>query len=288
MRHLIFILCLVSATVISSTASADQSVIPNYRSARDNFVYKLLYPSGGRTLYCNEPFLGRAGLQVEHVLPASWMKEAASCEGMSREGCRDNSSKFNFMEADLHNLWPALAETNQKRSNYLFSVIGEDQVDFWNGFCDFEVDVAQKLVEPRSEIRGEIARMVLYMVDEYEIVLPIGQLDLMVEWHCSDNTLSSEEIRRNLTISELQGTRNSYIDNQNLLCGEGEVEGPPEASNDVWEDCVIKGNINSSGDKIFHSLESPSYNVTKINTLRGERWFCSEADALAAGWRAPH
>ena len=51
-------------------------------------------------------------------------------------------------------------------------------------------------------------------------------------------------------------------------------------------DCVIKGNISNSG-KIYHTPESPWYSRTKINTQKGERWFCNEAEAEAAGWRAP-
>lgn len=49
--------------------------------------------------------------------------------------------------------------------------------------------------------------------------------------------------------------------------------------------CVIKGNINSSGEMIYHLPGCSSYNVTKIDEGRGERWFCSESEALAAGWR---
>ena len=51
--------------------------------------------------------------------------------------------------------------------------------------------------------------------------------------------------------------------------------------------CPIKGNISSRG-KIYHTPYSRSYAKTRINTARGERWFCSEAEALAAGWRAPY
>ena len=51
--------------------------------------------------------------------------------------------------------------------------------------------------------------------------------------------------------------------------------------------CPIKGNINRKGEKIYHAPWSRSYNRTRINTAKGERWFCSEAEALAAGWRAP-
>ncbi len=49
--------------------------------------------------------------------------------------------------------------------------------------------------------------------------------------------------------------------------------------------CTIKGNINSEGEKIYHVIGCQSYNKTIINEDAGERWFCSEAEALAAGWR---
>lgn len=49
--------------------------------------------------------------------------------------------------------------------------------------------------------------------------------------------------------------------------------------------CNIKGNINSSGAKIYHMPGQQYYDSTNINTEYGERWFCSEAEAEAAGWR---
>lgn len=48
--------------------------------------------------------------------------------------------------------------------------------------------------------------------------------------------------------------------------------------------CRIKGNISSSG-KIYHLPGQAFYEQTGIRPERGERWFCSEADARAAGWR---
>ena len=53
-------------------------------------------------------------------------------------------------------------------------------------------------------------------------------------------------------------------------------------------DCPIKGNISSSGEHIYHPPWSPWYSRTKINASTGERWFCDEAEAVAAGWRAPN
>jgi endonuclease YncB( thermonuclease family) len=50
-------------------------------------------------------------------------------------------------------------------------------------------------------------------------------------------------------------------------------------------DCVIKGNISSKGERIYHVPGQENYGRTRISSSKGERWFCSEADARAAGWR---
>jgi hypothetical protein len=49
---------------------------------------------------------------------------------------------------------------------------------------------------------------------------------------------------------------------------------------------VIKGNINGEGERIYHVPGDDSYDETVVTASEGERWFCSEADAIAAGWRA--
>ncbi|HMF26674.1 MAG TPA: thermonuclease family protein [Pseudolabrys sp.] len=54
--------------------------------------------------------------------------------------------------------------------------------------------------------------------------------------------------------------------------------GPPK-------DCTIKGNINDRGHRIYHMPGDKFYNRKIISVAKGERWFCSEAEAVAAGWR---
>lgn len=48
--------------------------------------------------------------------------------------------------------------------------------------------------------------------------------------------------------------------------------------------CAIKGNVTEHG-QIYHMPWSPWYGKVKIEPAKGERWFCSEAEASAAGWR---
>ncbi len=50
--------------------------------------------------------------------------------------------------------------------------------------------------------------------------------------------------------------------------------------------CLIKGNISArTKDKIYHLPHQQAYKRTKINTQKGEKWFCTEQEALKAGWR---
>jgi hypothetical protein len=49
--------------------------------------------------------------------------------------------------------------------------------------------------------------------------------------------------------------------------------------------CPIKGNISANGERIYHMPWDHSYAATRIDTRKGERWFCTEAKARAAGWR---
>jgi endonuclease YncB( thermonuclease family) len=56
------------------------------------------------------------------------------------------------------------------------------------------------------------------------------------------------------------------------------------AEQNAPEGCAIKGNITKNG-KIYHMPWSPWYAQIKIDADKGKRWFCTEAEALAAGWR---
>ena len=50
--------------------------------------------------------------------------------------------------------------------------------------------------------------------------------------------------------------------------------------------CLIKGNINAKGRCLYYLPGSSTYGKTKIDEAKGERWFCTEDQARAAGWMA--
>jgi hypothetical protein len=61
----------------------------------------------------------------------------------------------------------------------------------------------------------------------------------------------------------------------------------PQPATPRRDGCYIKGNTNGEGERIYHVPSSPSYGDAVIDEGKGERWFCTEAEARAAGWRAP-
>ena len=204
-----------------SSSYSDQTEIINYSKTQRSIFWEKLYYFAGWTLYCGSPFYEKArGLQIEHVYPASWMANHLGCG--SRSECQvteDEAVKvrFNHMEADLHNLYPAMSWANNKRSNHSFGLIAGEDHFFEN--CNFEIGTRSSdgatIVEPRRKARGEIARAMFYMHQEYGLPIEPPLAEILKQWN-QDDPPSWEEKRRNKKINELQGTKNPFIDNPEL------------------------------------------------------------------------
>ncbi|MEO0730841.1 MAG: thermonuclease family protein, partial [Pseudomonadota bacterium] len=73
---------------------------------------------------------------------------------------------------------------------------------------------------------------------------------------------------------------------------QGEAEHPQDYADRIWasaksrapDGCPIKGEIRR-GQKLYVMPWAREYSRARVTTRRGERWFCSEDAALAAGWR---
>jgi len=191
--------------------------IADYQQARGIF-WQSVYPYKGETLYCRERFDSdyRKGINVEHVFPMSWVTKALACG--TRQQCRARSAEFNRIEADLHNLYPARSEINEARGALAFGNINGEQRRFGKA-CDFEVDERARVAEPTLVARGEVARAMFYMAHRYHdqgLKIFARQGRLLQQWHRADPP-SKHERQRNATIESLQGNRNAFIDNPDLL-----------------------------------------------------------------------
>lgn len=163
-----------------------------------------------------------ARLEWEHVVPAAFFGQSRACwrkgnpkcvrsNGKAYAGracCEHVDTTFNHIEADLHNLTPAVGELNGDRSNTPYGIVpGEPRL---YGACDFEVSGKPKVTEPPDNVRGEAARIWLYMSDTYSIELTAAQRAMFEEWS-KDDPVDSWERLRNERIDAAQGNVNPYV-----------------------------------------------------------------------------
>jgi endonuclease I len=107
------------------------------------------------------------------------------------------------MSSDLHNLKPSDPTANNSRSNKYFDNV-----------------TTSASYEPRDEVKGDVARILLYMLTMYDdltlvnstpSVYEMALLNVILGWHEID-PVDDFERNRNNVIAAHQGNRNPYID----------------------------------------------------------------------------
>ena len=84
--------------------------------------------------------------------------------------------------------------------------------------------------------------------------------------------------------SEAQATKAGIWSGETARPSEYRAQKWEEAKQSAPEGCPIKGNV-TRGRRIYVLPWAEGYERVKITSRRGERWFCSEDEALAAGWK---
>jgi deoxyribonuclease-1 len=205
MRILLICLLALASGAAPAEASGYRDIIPAF--------WAKLYPDGGEDLYCGQRFERyQRWVNIEHVYPMAWVTRALGC--VTRQQCRERSPRFNEIEADMHNLYPAIRKWNDARGAMAYGEIaGEDWV---SRSCDLEIDPRRRRVEPREVVRGDIARAMLYMEARYGLEIYARQRALLLDWHHADPP-DDHERWRNGRIEQLQGSRNPFIDQPETL-----------------------------------------------------------------------
>ena len=192
---------------LSTVSEADQLLLANVDEATKVFWEKV-YPGTHYTLYCGERFDKKTdAIDIEFVYPTKWTTNYLGCSSI--EQCRNESRRFNRIEADLHNYYPAQTMIIRARKDFPFGEVAGEFREFFE--CDFELDVRNEVVEARKPALGNIARALFYMHWEYGLPIRNHSLEKLIEWHYADPP-SSDEKRRNDIIEKLQGTRNTFVD----------------------------------------------------------------------------
>ncbi len=148
-------------------------------------------------------------IEWEHVVPAWQFGHQRRCwQQGGRRGCGQDPV-FNQIEADLHNLQPAIGEINGDRKHYAFAEWAGGQSPY--GRCAFKVDRTNKRVEPPPQARGAIARTYLYMGERYQLTYTPQQLQIIQRWH-QHYPVTDWECERDRRVAKHQGHHNPYVD----------------------------------------------------------------------------
>jgi deoxyribonuclease-1 len=161
-------------------------------------------------------------LEWDHVVPAEafgqsfveWREGDPACvdhKGKSFRGrncARKVSVTFRFMEADLYNLEPAIGEANWLRSDYSMATIPGEAHEFGRR----ELKIQDRKVEPRPEVRGDIARIYFYMDAAYpgHGIISDKNRKLFETWDKAD-PVDDWERERAKRIEQIQGNRNPFV-----------------------------------------------------------------------------
>ena len=169
-------------------------------------------------------------IEWEHIVPAWHFGHQLQCwQNGGRLHCRNNNPKFRQMEADMHNLVPAIGEINGDRSNYKYSMIsGEPRA--YGKPVNMEIEFKSRTAEPPESVQGDIARTYFYMVKRYQLQLSSQQKKLFVAWNNSD-PVDAWERTKNQRVKALQGDENSYITHYKKLTPDDIVVSAPAPSN---------------------------------------------------------
>jgi endonuclease I len=123
---------------------------------------------------------------------------------------------------DLHHLRPEDVQVNGTRSNKDFDTGGSAVSNCSSCLTDGDS------FEPPNAVKGDVARMVMYMAVRYEggdgfadleannqvngSTPYLGKISVLLQWHAQDPPSSAEQRRNDIIDSQYQGNRNPFID----------------------------------------------------------------------------
>lgn len=149
-------------------------------------------------------------IEWEHVVPAWHFGHQLRCwQNGGRLHCRNTNEQFRQMEADMHNLVPAIGEINGDRSNYKYSIVSGEPRLYGNPI-NMEIAFQSRVAEPPEAVQGDIARTYFYMMDRYRLQVSKQQKQQFIAWNNMD-PVDSWERKKNQRIKSIQGDENKYV-----------------------------------------------------------------------------
>lgn len=166
-----------------------------------------VYAKGGSTLYCKTPFKPRdRGIRADSIYGGHLLLRHFDC--ITARQC-ERKPDYTAVANDLHNLYPIQRNVEVDRRGSLFAPLPDDR----EHECGYRVGFQS--FDPPDHAKGNVARAMIYMHRQHGLPL-VGNLEMYKRWHQLD-PVDDDERARNEAIGLIQGNRNPFIDNPELV-----------------------------------------------------------------------
>ena len=124
----------------------------------------------------------------------------------SREKCERDDPRAQAMIFDLHNIAPSIGQVNALRSNDRYAELPDDTSDF--GACPIEDK--KGAFEPPDCLKGDVARVWLYMSFRHGVVISPEERDMFEQWS-DDDPVSPWESEKEARVFDRTFVHNSHV-----------------------------------------------------------------------------
>ena len=196
----------------------DNQRVFSYKEAR-RYLFGDIYleKKSGRYVvtdsYCEEDFNSSDGVGPGRIPNHNAINSEHTWPQSRFNGRQSRSAQ----KSDLHHLFPTKSVANSTRGNILFGEVNGESVSN----CEAsrrgnDIYENHDAFEPPKSHKGNVARALFYFATRYKINIPDDEEVHLRRWHRLD-PVDSDEIKRHERIYELQGNRNPFIDDADLI-----------------------------------------------------------------------
>ena len=295
-----------------------------YDDLWDYFYYTDVYPEevDGKILvwdmyydnWTNQTYYypdNTSGLHREHCVPKSWWGSGSTTSEIEQY----------MAGTDLHHLYPADGSINSSKSNYPLGIVDTDDSGAYDNGVSKVGDPASgygggaaNVFEPSDTYKGDFARTYFYFVCCYQdytwdsdymymfqnysdnpLTLQDWALEMLLQWH-EDDPVSTKEKSRNETVYDIQGNRNPFIDDPDLVdyiwgeYAESEVGYPGYVASDVtyylagdFNDWLgITETVNTTEITVYVNADSDDYTMLITDQYGNELLSSSALSTLSS------
>ncbi|MBT4790447.1 MAG: nuclease [Halobacteriovoraceae bacterium] len=199
--------------------------LTSYRKSRHHIMQEVHLDSDRRgyfvkEVYCDVSLRNGVGpskmpnhqvINVEHTWPRSRFGQS------KRRGGK--GPNYKIKEADLHHLYPSDSKANSTRGNHVFTQFSSDTPGLSHcpqskrGYIASRGDQG---FEPPENHKGNVARALFYFAVRYNMRISEHEEFFLKQWNIID-PVDAEEVERNNKIEKIQGNRNPFVDDPDLV-----------------------------------------------------------------------